>query len=46
MAKKFFGLFQSEINPIRVIDRSGNIRLQIRDGGLPGQHTIGIRTRD
>ncbi len=32
MAKKFFGLLQGEINPIRVIDRSGNIRLQIRDG--------------
>ncbi len=32
MAKKFFGLLQNEINPIRVIDRSGNIRLQIRDG--------------
>ncbi len=31
-AKKFFGLLQSEINPIRVVDRSGNIRLQIRDG--------------
>jgi N-methylhydantoinase A/oxoprolinase/acetone carboxylase beta subunit len=32
MAKKFLGLLQSEINPIRVIDRSGNIRLQVRDG--------------
>ena len=31
-ASKFFGLLQSEINPIRVIDRSGNIRLQVRDG--------------
>lgn len=29
---KFFGLMQTEINPIRVIDRSGNIRLQVRDG--------------
>lgn len=31
-SKKFLGLIQSEINPIRVIDRSGNIRLQVRDG--------------
>lgn len=31
-ASKFFGLMQTEINPIRVIDRSGNIRLQVRDG--------------
>ena len=31
-ASKFFGLLQTEINPIRVIDRSGNIRLQVRDG--------------
>lgn len=31
-AGKFFGLLQSEIHPIRVIDRSGNIRLQVRHG--------------
>jgi len=31
-ARRFFGLMQTEINPIRVIDRSGNIRLQVRDG--------------
>ncbi|MCC7531995.1 MAG: hydantoinase [Candidatus Melainabacteria bacterium] len=32
MASKFFGMLQSELNPIRVIDRSGNIRLQVKDG--------------
>lgn len=32
VANKFFGLVKSELNPIRVIDRSGNIRLQIKDG--------------
>ncbi len=31
-ASRFFGLLEREINPIRVIDRSGNIRLQIKDG--------------
>lgn len=33
-ARKFFGLAEGELNALRVVDRSGNIRLQIRDGEL------------